>query len=317
MDWSLVLASQGIECVIEHSPEPPSWRLTVAGSDSQRAIATIRQYHSENRGWDWRRHVFRPDLEFDWASLAWPLLLFVFFWVNENRVDLQSSGAMDSVAVARGQWWRLFTAIWLHADAAHLAANATLGVILLGLAMGAYGTGPGMFATYLAGAVGNVVAGIFSAQPHHSLGASGMVMGALGLLVVQGLPLLRPSSSSSSSSSSSTPPPSRPQSSSQSSQANVSGVPSKGRLPPRSVKLVLPTIMAGVLLFILLGLSPDPRTDLVAHAGGFMSGIVLGPVFRLLDHFKQKKAMDAICGLLSALLVILPWWLALTSAKRL
>ncbi len=87
---------------------------------------------------------------------------------------------MDGAAVAHGQWWRLFTAIWLHADLAHLATNATIGLLLLGLAMGRYGTGAGLLAAYLAGAGGNLVAGLISLQPHRSLGASGMVIGCLG-----------------------------------------------------------------------------------------------------------------------------------------
>src|SRR5690349_9822701 len=98
---------------------------------------------------------------------------------------------MNSAYVARGQWWRLFTAMWLHADVGHLAANAVFGAILLGFAMGRFGTGTGLLAAYLAGAGGNVLAWLFSLEQHRNLGASGMVMGCLGLLAAQSLSFWR------------------------------------------------------------------------------------------------------------------------------
>src|SRR5208283_4928412 len=108
------------------------------------------------RSWPWQQAVFRPGLLFDWGSLAWALLACLFYAIS-THTDLQSGSLMDGTAVAHGQWWRLFTAMWLHADLAHLATNATIGVILLGLAMGHYGTGVGLLTAYLAGAGGNLV----------------------------------------------------------------------------------------------------------------------------------------------------------------
>ena len=67
--------------------------------------------------------------------LLWVLLIGIFFWLTELDPNLRNSGVMNAAKVAQGQWWRLFTAIWLHADAAHLAGNAALGLVLLGLAM--------------------------------------------------------------------------------------------------------------------------------------------------------------------------------------
>ena len=55
----------------------------------------------------------------------------------------------------------------------------------LGFAMGRYGTGTGVLAAFLAGAGGNVAAWLASLEQHRNLGASGMVMGSLGLLAAQ------------------------------------------------------------------------------------------------------------------------------------
>jgi membrane associated rhomboid family serine protease len=178
---------------------------------------------------------------------------------------------MDGPAVAHGQWWRLFTAMWLHADLAHLATNATIGVVLLGLAMGRYGTGVGLLAAYLAGAGGNLVAGLISLQPHRSLGASGMVTGCLGLLAVQSFSLWRQT--------------------------------------PHAMKYILSGICGGVMLFVLLAVTPG--TDVIAHLGGFASGLVLGALLSLIPTVAQMPKANLLSGTLFALLVIVPWWLAL------
>jgi len=273
MDWSLVLVSQGIESAIEYSEEGAGWGLVVPNPDYGRALSAIRLYRLENRRWPWRRPVFHPGILFDWGSLAWALLLLLFFWLS-TQADLKSAGLMDAAAVVRGQWWRLFTAIWLHADLGHLASNATIGLVLLGLAMGLYGTGAGLLAAYLAGTGGNVMAWLLSAEPHCSLGASGMVMGSLGLLAVQSFSLWQRT--------------------------------------PHAARYIVSGIVGGVMLFVLMGLTPG--TDVLAHLGGFATGLVLGGLLALIPGLAQKAVTNLACGLFFALLVIVPWWFALSRA---
>jgi rhomboid protease GluP len=273
MDWSLVLVSQGIETTIDQGEDGAGWGLVVSAKDYAIALRTLRQYRLENRGWPWQQAVFRPGLLFDWGSLAWALLTCLFYSLGA-QTDLHSAGLMDGAAVGHGQWWRLFTAMWLHADLAHLATNATIGVVLLGLAMGRYGTGVGLLAAYLAGAGGNLVAGLVSLQPHRSLGASGMVMGCLGLLAAQSFSLWRQT--------------------------------------PHAVKYILSGICGGVMLFVLMALTPG--TDIMAHLAGFVSGLMLGAVLSLLLAVAQMPRTNLLSGLLFALLVIVPWWLALRNS---
>jgi membrane associated rhomboid family serine protease len=270
MDWSLVLVSQGIETAIAQPDNGTGWGLLVVPSDYEKAMDAIRQYRIENRGWPWQQHVFRQNFLFDWGSLAWVVLTVFFFWLS-TRVDLRSAGIMDSVRIWHGQWWRLFTAIWLHADLAHLGGNATLGLVLLGLAMGRYGTGVGLLAGYLAGAGGNVAAWLVASEPHRSLGASGMVMGCLGLLAMQSFSLWKQTR--------------------------------------HAAKYIFSGIFAGIMLFVLFGLAPG--TDVGAHFGGFVSGIVLGAALMRLPVITQSTAANLLSGLVFAVLVIVPWWLAI------
>lgn len=268
MDWSLVLISQGIESALENTPEQ-GWGLAVSAEDYQRALEAIRLYRVENRGWPWQRQIFRAGVIFDWASLAWVVLVLLFFWLDEH-LGLQRAGLMNSRAVGQGEWWRLFTAIWLHADASHLAFNATLGFLLLGLAMAGFGSGPGLLGAYLAGMGGNLLGWFVSPMRGSSLGASGMVMGALGLLAMQSLTRWR-------------------------------GIPGR-------TKYLLAGVSGGLMLFVLLGLSPG--TDVIAHLGGFISGSLIG---LLLVRFPLDRSTtgNVLCGLLFVALVLLPWWLAL------
>ena len=130
MDWSLVLVSQGIESTIEHSLEDGSWGLSINARDRDAAEAAIRQYRRENRHRVWQKKLVGTGLLFDARSLIWAAGIAAFYALSFVR-DLKSRGIMDNAAVAAGEWWRPFTATLLHADIAHLAANATTGFTLV------------------------------------------------------------------------------------------------------------------------------------------------------------------------------------------
>ena len=271
MDWSLALISQGIQSTVQRAQDPPGWLVQISSAEYEAALETIRLYQAENRRWGLRREVFRPGLLFDWISVVWVGLLCVFYWLSESRAQMHSSGVLDTVAVAHGQWWRLFTAIWLHADLGHLASNAMFGFLLMGFAMGRCGTGVGLLAAYLAGAGGNALSWACASQPRFGLGASGMVMGCLGLLAVQSVSFWR-----------------------------------KGPGPARAL---LTGLAGGGLLFVLLGLTPG--TDVLAHFGGFASGLVFGILMAHGLPVLRKPVANLLCGLFFVLLVLWPWWLAM------
>src|ERR1044071_1900375 len=116
LDWSLVLLSQGIEHIVDHSQENGSWELLVTPEDHPNALKAIELYQQENRHWPWRRKLFKQAVLFDWASLSWVILLCVFFWLSEAQPGLRTFGEMDATAVSKGHWGRLLTAVVVHAD---------------------------------------------------------------------------------------------------------------------------------------------------------------------------------------------------------
>lgn len=272
MDWSLVLASQGIEHVLDRHDET-GWSLRLEARDYAPALKTIQQYRAENRRWFWQRTIPQTGELFDWLASAWVLLTFVFFWMSARHPAVRGAGMLDSAAVSDGQWWRLFTATLLHADLAHLATNAGFGFLLLGLAMGRYGTGVGLLGAFLGGVCGNLLSWQVHETTLHSLGASGVVMAALGLVAVQSFHQVRTN--------------------------------------PLTLRLLLAGLAAGVMLFVLLGVSPG--TDVAAHFGGFAAGIAIGFLFALWRGVPFGPRANLAAGLVFAILVIGTWWLALKS----
>ncbi|HEX5220651.1 MAG TPA: rhomboid family intramembrane serine protease [Verrucomicrobiae bacterium] len=266
MDWSLVLASQGIEHIVDHSPER-GWALLVSEADQAGALAAIRLYRLESRRWPWQKAIPRTEQVFDGLAIAWVLLTVLFYWLSNERPAIEEAGIVNGAAVADGQWWRLVTGTLLHANLAHLAANAGFGFLFLGLAMGRYGAGLAMLGALVAGVGGNLLSWLAHGYTFRGLGASGVVMGALGLITVQSFNRMH---------------------------------------HPRAGKVVLAGLAAGLMLFVLLGVSPE--TDVIAHFGGFVSGIATGLLLRMLP---RSFTVNAVAALLFVFLVLWSWRLAL------
>ena len=116
-----------------------------------------------------------------------------------------------------------------------------------------------------------MLAWIGASTRHNSLGASGMVMGAMGLLAAQSFSLWRTT--------------------------------------PHASKFILSGVIGGIMLFVLMGTAPN--TDITAHAGGFVTGLALGIILTLFRVSSEKPKLNVLAGFLFAALVIVPWWLAL------
>lgn len=274
MDWSLVLTSQDIPTTIERIGEK-QWVLLVSWDDHTRALQSIRQYRLENRGWHWRHEVLGNDLTLHWGGVLWCLALAVVYKLSsEDFPGLYSVWVLKSKAVMAGEWWRVFSAVMLHADLSHLFANIATGCILFGLAMGRFGAGWGLLASFLAGAAGNLLGLLVHDKPYEGLGASGMVMGALGMITVSGVVTLRAHT--------------------------------------LAFRHWFRRILAGILLFVFLGL--NPASDVAAHLGGFVAGIAFGTLFAFLpDRFLQNRIFGFIAWLLFAALAGLALALPLIS----
>ena len=145
-------------------------------------------------------------------------------------------GMLNGAALRSGDWWRPVTALTLHADLAHLASNLGFGALCIGLLARVYGGGVALALTLAAAASGNLLEGTFMAHGHESLGASGAVFAALGILGTVHWPTRT----------------------------------ARGRWYARGA-----TFIGALVLLALLG-TGDARTAIEAHALGFAFGVLLG-----------------------------------------
>lgn len=272
MEWSLALVSQGIESTLARD-DTAGWVLWLPSERRAEAEAVIRAYVRENRKWNWRRPFRSSTRLFHWGAAGWCLLLaFLDLWSRAGGDRVREAGLMRSMDVWAGEWWRLFTATTMHADLAHWTANAGFGFLLLGLAMAHWGAGAALLATWCAGGLGNVAGLLLHAPEHQGLGASGMVMGALGLLAAS--PWHR------------------------------------GKGEPFPTRDVIRGIVGGVLLFVLLGLAP--ASDTVAHVGGFLGGMLLGfGLAQVPGSILHGWRFSLGCGVATATWLVWVWALAL------
>lgn len=273
MDWSLVLASQGIETTILRDSPAHRWNLIVSPSEFNRALAAIKQYRLENSGWSWRRQVPGANLQIHAGAILWCLYLVLFYIITTLvHPDLSRLGVMNNVAVSHGAWWRLFTSILLHADLAHLFANIVFGSLFLGLAMARFGPGIALLFSFLAGGAGNLFGFFIYLREYNGVGSSGMMMGALGLLCVHSFSLWRSN--------------------------------------PKAAKYVLSGVISGIFIFILFGLTPG--TDILAHAGGFIAGAFFGLLLSFIPEPKlQNKILNFGALFVLACLIGATWTLLL------
>lgn len=274
MDWSLVLLSQGIESTPLQDPVTGQWLLGVAEERMSAARDTIRLYERENRAWPLRQALPWAGGAFDWAAVAWVFLIAVFFMLQTQPGSMLNDAGVSRTGLVRaGEWWRPLTATCLHADLGHLALNSVFGLLLLGLAMGRFGSGLALLVTLLAGALANVMPLMWREDWAGSLGASGVVMAALGLLAAGAV---------------------------------------MHQVKRRQLyRLLAQGLGGGVMLFVLLGTSAS--SDIPAHAAGFLFGVLLGLPLALLPLTTAHRARwNLVAGGAYCVLLCGAWILALT-----
>lgn len=273
-DRALVLQAMGIPCVIADGPRNAALLLVPPG-DLERARAQLRLYEAENLvrdagGADWQRHGSGIPGAAAYAGVL--VLAFVLQSRYWRGVDWLEAGALDGLAVRHGEWWRVVTALTLHADAGHLAANLVFGVFF-GVFAGQY-LGAGLaWATIVAAAAAGNAADILLLPPsHQAIGASTAVFAALGL--VAAFVWL-----------------------------------TEARRALGWARRWAP-IVGAVVLLAYIG-TGDSQTDAVAHLTGFAAGFAAGAGLGLRPpRLARSRWLQAGLGALAAAVVAACWWLA-------
>ena len=202
-------------------------------------------------------------------------------WFVQNVMpdSWQEKGEAVSRAIVRdGEWWRAFTALVLHGDITHLAANIASGLLFSAFVLPRLGTGVAWLLIVLSGFFGNLINAFFyQGTPHISIGSSTAVFGALGLLVSTDF------------------------------MTRVSSPHTRSRW-----HLLLP-LGAGLALLAYLGVGEEEhsRTDYMAHLWGFCAGLALG-AFATIARIRERTSptTQRLAALLAPALIVAAWWLA-------
>lgn len=184
--WSLVLLAVGIPNLIEEVAD--GYSLKVPAGKLARAARELALFAEENHNWpppkffgeEARTGGRRPPTVLLLGGL---LIFYVLTGPAESGSEWFRRGAVDSTAVLRhGEWWRLFTALTLHADPVHLLGNLVFGGLIIHFLLRLYGVGLGLFLTILCGALANFGNVAAHGSGHLSVGFSTAVFAAVGLL---------------------------------------------------------------------------------------------------------------------------------------
>lgn len=185
-DRALVLSAVGIGNSI--SNDGLQCQLLVDSSDAARALEQLRDYEAESRTAPSRslRSVPARSYPHAWVGcvLYVAVLLGVALMISNGfgRLDAFERGELDAGRVQSGEWWRAWTALTLHLDAAHLAANLGAGCWFGYLAARQLGSGTAWFLIVTGAACANLLEARFGPPSHRAVGASTAVFTALGLM---------------------------------------------------------------------------------------------------------------------------------------
>ncbi len=186
--WSLVLQARQIPCRGER--EGRGWQLLVPTERFSEACAELRSYEELNRNWPPQPPPERAQLENRVATLWVLIALGAFFLLTQHRipllnlptVDWVQLGNADAGKIINGEWWRLITALTLHADGLHLAGNIVVGGLFVNRLCRDLGSGLGWSLVLASGILGNLLNAFLQSPDHRAIGASTAVFGAVGLL---------------------------------------------------------------------------------------------------------------------------------------
>lgn len=207
------------------------------------------------------------------------MLVFLFIQFSQPNDGWENAGVSASERVMAGEWWRVFTALTLHADLSHFGANLAAGLVFSTFLLPLLGAGWTWLLVVLAGGAGNWLnAWGHRGEMHHSIGASTAVFGALGLLVGAQF---------------------------------AARLLSLRKVAAREVWLPLG---AGLALLAFLGVG-DAQTDYTAHFFGMLAGFPLGALAVALEFRRRTPvAVQWALGLAAPGLLAVAWAVALAKS---
>jgi membrane associated rhomboid family serine protease len=273
-DWAFLLDAIGIP--YERRTTATGTSLWVAPEDHARAARELGAYVRENRRPSAPAVVWPSHPHAIYGVIGYAAVLVAVAWASVMHAfdkGWHSAGVLDAGFLARGEWWRVLTALTLHADMLHLLSNLAFGALFGYPAARLFGPGVAWLLILLGGGMAYGIDALLHPPQHHLLGASTAVFTALGLIAAYGW------------------------------RRHL-------RNWSRWMRNAAPLI-AGLALLAFTGTGGE-NTDLLAHLAGFAVGAGLGAICaRLPMPAPGRYALQWSAGIAALALLALAWSLAL------
>ncbi len=238
-------------------------------------LALIGEFEEESV--DWPPQLAEDEGEGQFGMMLSILVclgLMIFFFVTgpyDASDPWFTNGRADSDLIGNGQYWRLVTALTLHADFGHMLGNVACSLFLGATICRYLGYGTGWLLILVTGIGGNLITALTADGGHRSIGASTAVFGALGLLgTMRAMQFLLPRTF--------------------------------------SVRFVLLPIIAVIALLGQIGTGPG--SDWAAHLWGVVCGLLLGVIAPLAVKVRENTILQSVFVLVFIITIVHAWCLA-------
>lgn len=239
-EHALVVLAMNLDCFVREIDG--FFALEVEPGKEGAILHELGEYAAEQQQWRERAELPVGTVGMELAML-WVLSLVSVFLFQVRNPDLTRDFSNSSIGLfSDHEWWRPFTALFLHADFPHLAGNVLIGGVFCVFVAQSFGQLKGWLLIIASGVMGNIITdAVHYPEAFRSIGASTATFGALGLLVGMGIVLAWHSRSY------------------------------------RQLKPVIVPIAVGLVLLGWFG-AGGVDTDVLGHLFGWSSGVVLGIV---------------------------------------
>lgn len=252
---ALVALAMGEAIRVDHGDIPGEFELRAEPAAAPRVSNELKEYAAEAEA----KPLPPPLVSQSWSQhpagvlhyLVWAAVLLFVFRSQGQDSSLAERGASSSIGlIAHGEWWRPFTALFLHGDGGHIFGNLASGAVFGMLVSKSLGPWKGWAMILLAGTLGNAItSAVTFPESFRSLGASTAVFGALGILSGIGI---------------------------------VENFREDLRMP--WMRVLAPLLAGLVLLGWLGGAAPGSGVDVFGHVFGFSAGVLAGAACRFLER---------------------------------
>ena len=250
-EHGLVILAMREPCLISETETPGQYSLHAEPAAAPQIASELHAYESEKtipQPAPPERELFRYSAGWEVYGIWMLALIGSFLWQQDHPSFTDHAASSSIGLIGHGEWWRPFTALFLHADVPHLLGNLLSGLFFGTLVARSIGPWRGWALILACGTLGNVLTSAITwPETFTSIGASTAVFGALGILSGIGFATML-----------------------------------RARLHLPWAKIAAPVLAGIVLLGWLGGGSENGSTDVLGHVFGFGSGLTAGVLMQTL-----------------------------------